>query len=68
MPDRIEKNWLPNMFYAAPNVANTTMTTKELRETLLATNGTIIAAGYLWNINSKKVGPGVYRVTLEKAR
>jgi hypothetical protein len=55
---------LPNIFYAIPRDASTVMTTKDLKNTLLATNGTIFAHGVQWEINSKKIGPGIYKVTL----
>ena len=63
-PTRIEHNWLPDNFYSMPRYANTILTTKELRETVLATNGAIIAAGYLWDIKNIRVAPGAYRVWL----
>ena len=59
-------NHLRNNFYTMPRYANTTMTTKELKETLLATDGQILACGYLFEIKNKKIGPGVYRVYLER--
>ena len=51
--------------YVMPRYANTVMTRKELRETLKATDGWILTAGYLWNIIGKSIGAGMYRVTLE---
>lgn len=59
-------NHLTDNFYAQPNIAATTMTTKQLRETLLATDGTILACGYLYDIKHKALGAGVHRVFLKK--
>lgn len=59
-------NHLGDNFYTVPAIANTSMTTKHLKETLLATDGKILACGYLWDIVSKRIGPGVYRVSLKR--
>ena len=59
-------NHLRDIFYTMPEFANTTMTKKELKETLLATNGWILACGYCWDIKSKHIGVGVYKVFLAK--
>lgn len=55
---------LPNIFYTMPRTANTTMDTKDLKELLLETGGRVIACGRLFDIKSKNLGAGVYRVTL----
>jgi hypothetical protein len=60
----LRKNWLPDSFYRRPETTWMTMTAKELRETLLATDGQILANGQLWSIKSKSLGVGVYRVSL----
>ena len=60
-------NHLSDSFYVQPQIASTTMTTKQLRETLLATDGRILACGYLWDIKNKNLGAGVKRVYLEKS-
>ena len=40
------------------------MTRAELRATLLATGGQLLARGHLWEIVAKHLGAGVYRVSL----
>ena len=59
-------NNLPDTFYAFPNFARTTMTRKQLKETLLATDGKILTCGRLRAIVSKHIGAGVYEVTLKE--
>jgi len=56
---------LPNNFYVFPKSANATMPRKELKEILLSTGGWIMACGYMWDIVSKHIGAGVYRVSLK---
>ena len=58
------KNHLPSWFWEYPLNASTTMTTKDLRETLLATDGWVCVQGQNYDIKSKRIGPGVYRVSL----
>ena len=58
-------NHLPNSFYVFPNTARTTMTKKQLRETLLDTNGRILSCGRLRTIYSKHIGAGIYEVSLK---
>ena len=60
------RNHLSDVFYTMPGFAVTTMRTTEYRETLLATDGQIIACGYLWRIRGQSLGAGVYRVTLTR--
>ncbi len=59
-------NHLRDNFYTIPGRAETTMTRKELKETLLATDGNIIACGNLYDIEHKHLGAGVYKVFLKK--
>lgn len=61
----IKYNHLKIDFYSMPQSAMTTLTSKELKETLLATDGRIIACGSSWDIISKHLGAGVHRVTLK---
>lgn len=56
---------LPNNMYSMPSSASTTMGRKDLREILLETDGWIMACGRAWDILSKHIGAGVYRVWLE---
>lgn len=59
------KNHLPRSFYVVPGQEqHTTMTRAELRATLLATGGQLLARGHLWEIVAKHLGAGVYRVSL----
>ena len=59
---------LPITFFTNPGgeSTTTTMTTKELRTLLLYNEGRILACGDLWDIKSKSLGAGVYRVWLKK--
>lgn len=57
---------LPMNFYTMPQVTNTTMDKKNLKELLLHSEGWIMACGHLWDIKSKHLGAGVYRVTLKE--
>ena len=45
---------LPTSFYEIPKHARTTMTTKDVRAALLATDGRIFAAGESWDIIAKQ--------------
>lgn len=58
------KSHLPRSFYTVPGQGFTTMTRSELRETLLATDGQILARGNVWDVVAKHLGAGIYRVTL----
>jgi len=57
---------LPNIFYSMPKHADTVMEKADLKELLLSTGGSIIANGSLYDIVSKDIGAGVYKVTLSK--
>ena len=61
----MNKNHLNINHYICPGIFYETMKTKQLQETLLATDGTILACGKVWDITSKKTGPGIYKVWLE---
>jgi len=37
------------------------------KEVLLSTDGKIMACGYIWDIKSKHIGVGVYRVFLRES-
>jgi hypothetical protein len=56
---------LPNDFYSYPDIANMTITGKELKELLLNTDGYAIIQGRMKEIKSKHLGAGVYRITVE---
>jgi hypothetical protein len=57
---------LPNNFYTMPGTANMTVDRKDLKELLLATGGSVLARGSLWDIKTQHLGAGVYKVTLKK--
>jgi hypothetical protein len=50
-----------------PKFANCTVDKKELRKCLLQTDGKMFARGVFWNIVSKHLGAGVYRLSLSPA-
>jgi len=57
---------LPNHFYSMPGHAHTTMDRKDLKELLLATGGQTLACGKLYDIKTKHLGAGVYKVYLKR--
>jgi hypothetical protein len=57
---------LPMSFWAFPAAARTTLTARQLKEALLQHDGRLLAHGRLWDIVSKKIGPGVYEVSLRE--
>jgi len=60
-------NHLPNSFYVFPRFATTTMKKSEAQETLIDTDGMIMANGSLWNIKAVDLGADVFKLSLEKA-
>lgn len=42
-----------------------TVDKKQLKEILMETGGNIIACGYVWDIKSKHLGAGVYKISLK---
>lgn len=52
-------------FLAALPSGNSTLTKDDLHGMLLETGGTMLACGRLYNIVSKNLGAGVYRIHLE---
>lgn len=63
----VEKiNHLDNAFYATPSFHKQVMTYKEVRETFVATEGYVMSCGERWEIKSKHLGAGMYRVTLAR--
>ena len=59
-------NHLSENAYRNPAGFSQTMDRKHLKETLLHTDGWVLSCGYMWDIQSKSLGAGVYRVTLKK--
>lgn len=56
-----------NFLCGSPKYGHTTMLIDDLRQVLLETGGNVMACGYLWDIKSKHLGAGVYKVSLELA-
>ena len=56
---------LPKTFYTMPELAHMTTDRKELKELLLNTGSDIIACGRLYDIVTKHLGAGVYKVSLK---
>lgn len=57
---------LPLGFYHHPELAEMVMNRKDLHELLMHTSGRMLAEGTLWEIVSKHIGAGVYRVTVKQ--
>jgi len=51
-----------------PGIRKITATTKVVRELLLATDAQTFLNGKLWDIESKNIGAGVYKVWLQLRR
>ena len=47
-------------------LAHTTMTREQLRKLLMETGGQLMASGKLWNITSKHLGAGIYKVSTKQ--
>ncbi len=54
-------------FLAAMPSGNATLEKDDLRSLLMGTGGTMMAAGYLYEIVARTLGAGVYRVTLARS-
>lgn len=52
-----------NHLASMPEVAHATVGRKDLRQILQETGGQLMARGTLWEIRSKYIGAGVYRVS-----
>ena len=61
---RKSHNHLPQQAYQTPRAWRTTWTLAQLQETLLATEDNVMAAGYTWRIQSARLAPGIYEVSL----
>ena len=57
---------LPMNFYTMPVLASTVMDAKDLKELLLETGGDVIACGKRYDIQTKHLGAGVYKVWLSR--
>jgi len=60
------KNHLSQNAWIMPHSYETSMSLKSLQETMLATDGQILANGHFWTIHSKRMCPGVYKVWLKE--
>jgi len=60
-------NHLANNMYVYPANATQVMTTRQVKETLLATDNFILACGYGWKLKVKNIGAGMKEVSLVKA-
>jgi hypothetical protein len=61
-----EAERIANYLCSIPANGNTTCTTKVLKALLLKYDGRLSSFGELWDVQSKRVGPGIYRVSLKK--
>lgn len=55
-----------NFLARTPERARTSITTRVLQEIMLQTSGEMLAWSVSWDIKSKRLAPGVYKVWLEK--
>lgn len=58
------KNHLNDRMYTFPHIAKQVMTTKQVRETLLATDNFIMACGHSWKLKVSNIGAGMKEVKL----
>lgn len=58
---------LLNHLAGAGELANASLRNKDADEIMLATGGTILSRGVLYNIKCTKLSPGVCRLTLQRA-
>ena len=56
-----------NFLASNPWHGNTTVRTKTVQHLMLATGGTVIAQGRLFNLKADQLCPGVFRLSLEIA-
>lgn len=61
-----EAERVANFLCSMPAHGNTTCTTKVLKALLLKYDGQLSSYGELWDVMSKRVGPGVYRLWLKR--
>lgn len=58
-------NHLSHNMYVYPKYARQVMTTKQVKETLLATDNFIMACGHGWKLKIQNIGAGMEEVTLQ---
>ena len=56
-----------NFLALTPDFGNITVERVDLRAIMLLTGGTMMARGYLYDIVSKHLGAGVYKLTLKRS-
>ena len=61
-----DQNDLREILVAFPGIRRISATRKQLRATLLASDGTMLLRGRIWKIKSKPQGAGIYEVWLEE--
>ncbi len=61
-----EENSILNHLASIPKYGNATATSSQVRAIMLSTGGWIMACGNLYDIKTKRLGGGVYRLSLEK--
>lgn len=64
MKQESPRNHLHEQHYRNPVGHQSTMTTRQLRDTLLATGGFVLACGASWDVKHRYLGAGVNRVWL----
>ena len=66
MSDENESRRLLNFLAGMPSGNCTASSAKVVREMMLQTGGRMLACGDLWDLQSKALGGGVYRMTLSR--
>lgn len=59
------RNHLKDAFYTTPKFASQVMTLKQWKETMLHTQGRILACGETWELKQEYLGGSMRRVTVE---
>lgn len=59
-----QHNHLEDRMYTYPSFAKQVMTTKQVKETLLATDNFIMACGHGWKLKVSNIGAGMKEVSL----
>jgi hypothetical protein len=59
-----EQRRILNFMASAGPYANTTVTAEDLRAIMLSCGGNIMTRGRLWDLKSKHLGAGVYKLTI----
>ncbi len=62
-----EEQSICNHLSSMPDHAHSTLKLRELQNIILATGGQLMGRGKLYDIKSKRMCPGVYKISLELA-